>query len=92
MNKFILYAGFDIHGSIRTENSSDRKNVMIGFAPFIGVLYYYIYPNLSVSMEPNVYVLYKRFIDDRSFSTDNSEEWYEIGIGNIGQLQINVHF
>lgn len=89
--KFELYFGFDIINSIRIENSSKRRNYEIGVAPLFGIIYF-INSNLSISMEPNIYILFNGFIDDEKFTSDKSENWFEFGVGNIGQLQINFHF
>lgn len=89
--KWDVYYGVDLLGGYESFESSGRKSYRIGLAPFIGVMFH-LGKNFSISTEPSLYTNFNWYKETKTFSLDNTGQWFESGLGNVGQLQLNVLF
>lgn len=86
-----FYTGADLMGGIRTLSNSSRRNYKLGITPFLGAIFY-LDEHFSISTEPGLLLQIRRFKNEDSFNPDKSKSWVKMGLVNVGQIIIGIHF
>ena len=90
-NHWTYYYGIDLFGNYSNYKNINRDIYSFGVAPLLGIQFY-LSPNFSISIEPMLYLKYNIVVDHSTFEKNNTTEWAQSGLGQLGHIQLNFHF